>query len=117
MWLLVRVNGEDGAEAVNHVAGNQERNAQTALFDGGLLQGVDVGGIDDVKQGADLPVADFFAEFFGRSVDGELVRLSDFLFDGHAGNKIVDSLFDLCIGCVPSAGIRLAGGKKQDAAQ
>ena len=110
-------NGKDGAESVDHVAGDQKRNAQTTLFDGGPLQGVDVGGIDDVEQGADLPVADLFAELFGRSVDGELVRLPDFLLDGHAGDEFVDTLFDLRIGRVPPVGIRLAGGENQDAAQ
>ena len=90
---------------MDHVAGDQKRNAQTTLFDGGPLQGVDVGGIDDVEQGADLPVADLFAELFGRSVDGELVRLPDFLLDGHAGDEFVDTLFDLRIGRVPPVGI------------
>ena len=87
---------------MDHVAGDQERNAQTALLDGGVLQGIDIGGIDDVEQGADLPVADLFAELFGRAVNGELVRLPDFLLDGHAGDEFVDALFDLRIGLILS---------------
>ena len=50
-------DGIDGAEAVDDVEAEEERNVEAALLDRGVLEAIDFGGVGDEEEGAHISVA------------------------------------------------------------
>ena len=88
--------------AVDHIESEEKRNMQPGLVDGNLLQLIGLLCADRIEQRTyfslahHLLIAGAIRARSGGSAQGELRQLSDFLLDGHPGEKRVDVAID-CI--------------------
>ena len=88
-------DGEDGAEAVDDVASEDQGDLKAALFHGDALGFGAVGRSAGVQERAPAAAADLFLYGGG---DGDLHRgglrhLAEFLFEGHSGDEAGDAAF------------------------
>jgi hypothetical protein len=83
---------------VDHVEAEQERYLQARLFDGDALELVRPFGPAHVERGAEQPLPDHL-DVLGPVVAVrlavELLKLPEFLFQGHAREQGVDLLLDI----------------------
>src|SRR5271170_1939056 len=68
-------HGEDGAEAMNDVEAEDERDVEAGLLDGDVLELVDHGGVGHKQQRSKLALGDGIRYFSGRSEDKLLAKL------------------------------------------
>ena len=101
---LAQWNRKHGAHTVNDIGTEQQRNPQSALFDGDALHLAPCGGTDAVEERADVARANHFAHLRRRPCEsvrvhveregpgrvGEAGQLSDFLLEGHAPDERFD---------------------------
>ena len=92
-------DGVDGAEAVDDVEAEEERNVEAALLDGDVLEAIDFGGVGEEEEGADGAGAHhrihrgaWLAE------DRDLGHLAEFFGEGHLGDELVGELAGLGVG-------------------
>ena len=104
---LAQWNRKHGAHAVDDIRTEQQRNPQSAVFDGDALHLAPRGGADTVEERADAARANHFAhlrrrprESVGVDIErerpdrvGQAGQLSDFLLERHAS----DERFDMAI--------------------
>ena len=87
-------DGEDGAEAVDDVEAEDEWDMEAGVVDGEMLEAVDLCGVGDEEQRADLIFGDGRLEGAGGGEVEELVELGELLFRGHlleqTGGALVD---------------------------
>jgi len=74
---------KDGAEAVDDVEPEDERNVQARVVDGEMLETIDLDGVGDEEEGADLALADLLIHLGGWSEAEELVELTELFFGSH----------------------------------
>ena len=92
-------DGIDGAEAVDDVVAEEERNVEAALFDGYVLEAVDLGCVGDEEEGADgAGAGELFGGARGWAVEGDLGHLAELFGEGHFGDELVGEGAGFCIG-------------------
>ena len=89
--------------AVNHVAGHQQRDAQTRFLHANPLELVDLHRIHFVQDGADLSLPERIRIIGYIASGGNLVHLTDFLGQSHLGEDLLHAALHLR-GC-PDGGI------------
>ena len=100
--------GEDGVEAVDHVAADQYWYAEAALLHGGLLHDVDFVGVHAVQDGSHLSGCRGLGEV---RASGELVHLADLFLQRHLGKQAVDLSVDFAL--VRAPGAQAAGDEQR----
>src|SRR5271170_1658382 len=87
-------HGEDGAEAMNDVEAEDERDVEAGLLDGDVLELVDHGGVGHKQQRAELALGDGIRYFVRLAKHKLLAKLADLLLERHLlqqrGNACVD---------------------------
>ena len=91
-------NREDRMETVDHVATNQQRNAEAGFFHADALKFIDFDRIHFVQDGTDLTVAQRFGIVGHFAAGRHLVHLSDLLGQGHPRQQLFDAFFNAGIG-------------------
>ena len=84
---------------MDDVVAEEERDVEATLFDGYVLETIDLGGVGDEEEGADGSGADEFIGGAGRGrVERDLGHLAEFFGEGHFGDEFVGEGAGLGIG-------------------
>ena len=82
-------HGVDGAEAVDDVEAEEQRDVQVALIDGEMLETIDLLCVGDEEEGADLAFAREYVGRHGRVlVERLLGHLAELVVEGHLADEI-----------------------------
>lgn len=87
-------HGEDGAEAMNDVKSEEERDVKAGVLHGEMLEAVDLVGIGDEEERADVACLDACFDRLRGAKEEELIELSELLLHSHLMEEGLDTLVD-----------------------